>query len=296
MIAGFCVMSGIQLRVLLAEDDEDDYLITRGFLREIPNLQFDLDWASTYESAEEEICQRHHDLYLFDYRLGAKSGLDLLNITRKRGCAAPIIMLTGHVGDDLDIRAVRAGAADYLVKGQFDALLLGRSIRYSIERKRTETALQISEERYRDLLENANDMIFTHDWQGQLSAVNCAMEQITGYSRSELIGMNLSQLLTLESMKTLENMKGCKMAGERTGVYEMSFRTKQGGTVVIEVNSRLINREREMEFQAIGRDITERKAAEQKLHEYAVEIERKNTELAATLEALRHRWASRRLA
>ena len=65
MIAGFCVMSGIQLRVLLAEDDEDDYLITRGFLREIRNLQFDLDWASTYESAEEEICQRHHGLYLF---------------------------------------------------------------------------------------------------------------------------------------------------------------------------------------------------------------------------------------
>ena len=122
------------------------------------------------------------------------------------------------------------------------------------------------------------------------------MEQITGYSRSELIGTNLSQLLTLESMKTLENMKGCKMAGERTGVYEMSFRTKQGGSVVIEVNSRLISREKEMEFQAIGRDITERKAAEQKLHEYAVEIELKNTELAATLEALRHRWASRRLA
>jgi PAS domain S-box-containing protein len=285
-----------QLRVLLAEDDEDDALLVRSMLKDISDLRFDVDWAPTYEAAEEQVCQNQHDLYLFDYRLGAQSGLDLLNLTTNVGCMVPVIMLTGHAADGVDLEAVRAGAADYLVKGQFDGPLLRRSIRYSIERKRTETALRVSQERYRDLLENANDMVFTHDWQGNLTAVNGAAEQITGYSRGELAGMNLDALLTEDSIATIEEMKVRKMSGERTGAYEVSIRTKPGTTVVIEVNSRLISDGRKpVEFQAIGRDITERKAAEQQLREYAQEIEKKNLELAAALEALKDKWSQKRV-
>ncbi len=249
-----------QLRVLLAEDDEDDALLVRGMLKDISDLRFDVDWAPTYEAAEEQLCQNQHDLYLFDYRLGAQSGLDLLNLATNAGCTVPVIMLTGHAADGIDLEAVRAGASDYLVKGQFDALLLRRSIRYSIERKRAETALRVSQERYRDLVENANDMVFTHDWQGNLTAVNRATELITGFPRAELGGMNLSVLLTEESLATIEEMKVHKMAGEHTGAYEVSIRTKTGSIVVIEVNSRLISDgQKPVEFQAIGRDITERK-------------------------------------
>ena len=280
------------LRVLLAEDDEDDFLIVSGLLREIPDLHFHIDWAPTYEAAEEQVCQNQHDLYLFDYRLGAKNGLDLLKVAQQNGCVVPIIMLTGQNLAGTDIQAVRAGAADYLIKGQFDAQLLGRSIRYSIERKSAETALRVSEERYRDWLENANDMVFTHDWQGNLTAVNGATEQITGYSRTELIGMELADLLTPDSTATLEEMKVRKMSGERTGAYEITVRAKDGPAVVIEVNSRLIgNGQKPVEFQSIGRDITQRKAAERKLREYALEIEQKNAELAAALAAVRDKWS-----
>jgi PAS domain S-box-containing protein len=283
------------LRVLLAEDDEDDFIIVSGFLKEIRDPRFDIDWAPTYEAAEEQVCQNQHDLYLFDYRLGAKNGLDLLKVAQQHGCVVPIIMLTGQGLDGTDVQAVRAGAADYLVKGQFDAQLLGRSIRYSIERKSAETALRVSEERYRDWIENANDMVFTHDWQGNLTAVNGATELITGYSRTELIGMSLADLLTPESATTLEEMRVSKMSGERTGAYEFTLRSKNGSTVVIEVNSRLIgDGQKPVEFQSIGRDITERKAAERKLREYAQEIEQKSAELASALLAARDKWSQKR--
>lgn len=290
-------MADTPLRVLLAEDDEDDFLLTRAYLKDIRQPQFEIDWASTYEAAAEQIVQKAHDLYLFDYRLGANSGLDLLKFARSRGHVAPVIMLTGHTGDDLDIEAVRAGAADYLVKGQFGAQLLGRSIRYSIERKRIETALRLSEERYRDLLENANDMVLTYDAAGNLTAVNGATEHITGYSRSELAGRNLADLLTRASMGKLQEISALQLAGKRTPAFEVSFRTKSGDMVYIELNSRPVgDRTEKVEFQAIGRDITDRKASEEKLRQYADEIERKNSELAAALAALRNRWVERRFA
>ena len=150
-----------RLKVLVVEDDEDDFVLTCSLLKEVEGLDFEVEWAPSYEAGVERVRQNRHDLYLFDYRLGAQSGLDLLNLAAGVGSAVPAIVLTGQKTDGIDIAALRAGAADYLAKGQFDSQLLGRSIRYSLERKRTEQALRASEERYRDLLENANDMVFT---------------------------------------------------------------------------------------------------------------------------------------
>src|SRR5258708_31336667 len=118
------------LRVLLAEDDEDDFIIVSGFLKEIRDPRFDIDWAPTYEAAEEQVCQNQHDLYLFDYRLGAKNGLDLLKVAQQHGCVVPIIMLTGHGLDGTDVHAVRAAAPDYLVNGRIAAQLMAAAIRY----------------------------------------------------------------------------------------------------------------------------------------------------------------------
>jgi len=79
-----------------------------------------------------------HDVYLLDYRLGEHTGMDLLRKAVKNGCRSPIILLTGQGDHELDIRAIKTGASDYLVKSEINADLLERSIRYAIERKRTE--------------------------------------------------------------------------------------------------------------------------------------------------------------
>jgi PAS domain S-box-containing protein len=130
------------IRVLLVEDDEDDYVVTRDLLAEIPGCPFQLERIKDYETALEAIARNQHDVYLLDYRLGERTGLELLQEAVRRGCQAPIILFTGQGEREIDIEAMKAGAADYLTKGQIDAALLERSIRYAIERRRDREALR----------------------------------------------------------------------------------------------------------------------------------------------------------
>src|SRR5947208_4575786 len=134
-------MDDPRLKVLLVEDDEDDYVLTREFLAEIRGDNFELEWVEDYDTSLEAIYPDRHDVYLVDYRLGKGNGLELLRAAIAHGCQAPIILLTGLGDHQVDSEAMRSGAADYLVKGQFDASLLERSIRHSILRKRAERDL-----------------------------------------------------------------------------------------------------------------------------------------------------------
>jgi signal transduction histidine kinase len=129
------------LRVLIADDDEDDYILTRDLLLRIGRPRFQLDWTPSYEGALEAIEHNQHDVYLFDYHLGHSDGLELLREAMVRGCKAPIILLTGNDNWETDVEAMKAGAADYLVKGHLDARLLERSIRYALERTRAQAEL-----------------------------------------------------------------------------------------------------------------------------------------------------------
>jgi FixJ family two-component response regulator len=126
------------LKILLVDDDEEEYFIVHDLVSEVEGLECELEWAATYDAALDAIGRGQHDVYLLDYRLGPHTGLELLRAALERGCRAPIIMLTGQGDREVDIAAMRAGAADYLVKGTIDARLLERSIRYAIERKRAE--------------------------------------------------------------------------------------------------------------------------------------------------------------
>lgn len=122
------------IRILLVDDDEDDYLITRDLLAEIERVPHELKWVQSYDEALRTIERRAHDVYLFDYHLGARTGLELLRDARELGCHSPMILLTGQGDQEIDVEAMQAGASDYLTKGQISAPMLERSIRYAIER------------------------------------------------------------------------------------------------------------------------------------------------------------------
>ena len=98
--------------------------------------RFQLEWVNTYQAGLEAMARNQHDVCLLDYRLGARNGIELLTEAVQRGCQAPIILLTGLGEHEIDVQAMKAGAADYLVKANLHADGLERAIRYAIERKR----------------------------------------------------------------------------------------------------------------------------------------------------------------
>ncbi|PCC68667.1 Signal transduction histidine kinase [Nannocystis exedens] len=128
--------------VLLVEDDRDDYLLTREMLEELGEGTYVLRWADCYEDGVEALLSGGPDLCLLDYRLGEKTGLELLREVVGRGCTVPIVLLTGQSDRSLDVEAMKAGAVDYLVKGEFGPRQLERSIRYAVERNRSVKALR----------------------------------------------------------------------------------------------------------------------------------------------------------
>jgi len=145
-----------QLRILLIDDDEDEFILLKeliaGSARGRTIVTIHLDWVATYEEGRKAFADCEYDLFLVDYHLGSRSGLDLLEEAEARACSSPAIMLTGHGSYDIDISAMHLGVADYLEKGQLTLPLLERSIRYAIERKEAEKQLEeMVQERTRDL-------------------------------------------------------------------------------------------------------------------------------------------------
>ena len=138
-------MKSETIKVLLIDDDEDDYILTRELLSEVKVGKYALDWASSYEEGLKVAGRREHHVCLVDYRLGERSGVQLIREARESRLTTPMILLTGQGNHDVDVEAMQAGATDYLVKDETSPALLERTIRYAVElnteRCRAEEAL-----------------------------------------------------------------------------------------------------------------------------------------------------------
>ena len=131
------------------------------------------------------------------------------------------------------------------------------------ERKRAEQDLKLSEERYRELIENAHDIIYTHDLEGNYTSVNKAGEQIMGYTREESLKMNLTQTIAPEFVERARQMIRRKLDGENVTAYDLEVLAKNGRKIAVEVNTRIIHKNGvPVGVQGIARDVTERKQLE----------------------------------
>lgn len=258
-------------RVLLIEDDEDDYIITRDLLSQVEGTAYDLDWVAGYDTGLEVAARGGHDVCLLDYRLGeGRNGLDLMCEAAGRGCKTPIVLLTGQGDREVDAQAIEAGAADYLPKDRIDADLLERSIRHAIERRRAEEALRRSEDNYRTIFDTANDAVFVHDAEtGGIIDVNHKMCEMYGYTPEEACHLSVGELGSGDPPYAEEDMlRWVKRAAEgKPQLFEWRAKRANGRLFWVEVNLKRVVIRGEDRLLAIVRDATDRKQVEEALRE-----------------------------
>lgn len=251
-----------EIKVLLIEDDEDDYIIFKDILKEIHNNTYALTWISSYDKAREQVKRNEHDIYFFDYLLGAKTGLDLLQECMDAGVDTPIIILTGLGNQQTDLKAMQLGAVDYLVKDEINVEKLERSIRYSIEQNKMLKRLKSSETKFRSIFEDSHDVIFLSDNEGRFVDINESAERLFGYSRVELLSMTIADLY--------ENKKDCEKyfsqmqqnghySGFEIVLLDKSYNKKY---CTLTANTQRTDENRNVYYQGIIHDLTMRKKAE----------------------------------
>ncbi len=206
-----------------------------------------------------------------DYRLGEQDGLAFLREAISRGCDAPIIIITGQGDREVDITAMKAGAADYLIKGQFSAHELERSMRYAIERKQTEKDLRAAEMKYRNLVERIPALVYrAKPVEGEGSIyINPQIETMLGFSPSEWLAdpeLWLKQVHPEDCQRVLSQKEHLHQSGEAMR-SEHRVLTRDGRVLWVRDEAVLIRDESGHPdyVQGVVVDITDRKQAEQEL-------------------------------
>ena len=155
------------IHVLLVEDQEDDYIYLQRMLRKAVFARYELVWCSTYEEGLRALEERKHDVALFDYNLGLRNGLDLLEKALSMGCEQPVILLTGHDSIEVDREALGAGASDYLCKNDLNITQLERAIRYSLRHAAMLSSVKKSQRQLELFMRNVPCAVCIRDEQGR---------------------------------------------------------------------------------------------------------------------------------
>jgi diguanylate cyclase (GGDEF)-like protein/PAS domain S-box-containing protein len=264
------------LRVLLIEDDEDDFILTSELLKDVKGTEYEISWVSKYSEGLAAILGKGHDVCLVDYRLGESNGIELLSEAMAAGSRMPIILLTGQGDHETDIQATRAGAADYLVKGAIEPAVLERSIRHAIAQGRTLEILRDSENRFRSIVESASDAIILLNYRGEITSWNHSAETIFGYTEDLILGQPVSALFPASYVQHLSQSGACDalitsgllLAGSRA--TELNGIRQDGTEFPLEISLSSWENDEGVFYSGIVRDVTERKSLEDQLTHQAL--------------------------
>ncbi|MEO8172698.1 MAG: ATP-binding protein [Sediminibacterium sp.] len=196
------------LRILVVEDDEDDFLLINDYIKHLRHWKCEVKWISRYDEAIQELSNNTYTICFSDYRLGAKNGIDLIKDLRERNSNTPVILLTGKGNYEIDIEATKAGAFDYLIKADLDEDKLERTIRYTLERMSNLQKIKDSERKYRNIFEKSKDIVFIAGIDTTIRTINYAVTDILDISVEDSIGKKLtdffqSELQAASFMETL---------------------------------------------------------------------------------------------
>jgi PAS domain S-box-containing protein len=252
------------IRVLLVEDNPGDARLFSELVRDTGAGQWKMVHVDRLSAALDRLGREPFDVMLLDLSLPDADGLDTLIRAHAEAPKIPIVVLTGHDDEALAVRAVRAGAQDYLVKGRMDGDLLVRSIRYASERGRAVEALERREEHYRSLIENSMDLISILNLDGTIRYVSPSHERMLGYPLDELVGRNVVSFVHPNDMARVQT---AMVNGNNGRPVECRVRHCDGSWRVLESFSRDLTHVAGVNGMVVNaRDITERKHLEEQLH------------------------------
>ncbi|RYM34728.1 hybrid sensor histidine kinase/response regulator [Brumimicrobium glaciale] len=164
----------MSIKVLIIDDDEDDFVIMSHFLSKIQTEEYEVFWCNDYDFAEEEILKGEHDIYLIDHFLGKGEGIEIIEKIRARNILKPMILLTGSSDYSVDEKAMAKGASDFLVKKEVRVDTIERAMRYAIERYHQQRYIRAQEKKYRSLFELSLEPFLVLDEELNISEYNAA--------------------------------------------------------------------------------------------------------------------------
>jgi PAS domain S-box-containing protein len=259
------------VRVLLVEDNPGDARLVEILLSESDSsADFELTHAERFAEALERLEETTFEVILLDLSLPDSSGLETVSRMRAAAPRTPMVVLSGQDDEEVALRAVQQGAQDYLIKGQGDGNLMARTIRYAIERQRSEEELRQSEERFRLLVEGVEDYaIFMLDPAGRVVSWNEGAERIQGYRVWEVIGEHFSVFYTQEDVERGLPEEELRVAAVEGRYKKEGLRVrKDGSRFWADVTIAALTDEAGnlRGFSQVTRDITAYKEAEEALH------------------------------
>jgi len=255
-----------QIKILLLDDDEDDFIIVEDMLDELVNeFKSDVNWQSDYDEAVKLLNNDSFDICLVDYRLGERNGLEFLESIRSKGNNIPIILLTGQGDSAIDFEAMKLGASDYLIKGEFDSKLLGRSIRYAIQRADTLKELNAKEEKYRSLFERSVDAIYITNKEHLFIDINPAFVALLEYKKDRVLSLSLKSIF--KSKKTYSYFNQELAKDSQVKGFEAKLCTESNKELDCIINCVALKDESGeiYGYQGVIHDRTEKKRAEKEL-------------------------------
>ncbi|MDZ4339326.1 MAG: ATP-binding protein [candidate division NC10 bacterium] len=271
------------LRLLIIEDSEDDALL---LVRELRRAGHDVTFqrVETAEAMVAALNDQTWDLVISDHSMPHFNGMAALEILRKSDLDLPFLFVSGTLGEDAAVAAMKAGAHDYIMKGNLMRLVpaIERELREAGVRRdhrRAEEALRKAERRFRGLVESAVDAIVGIDGEGRIILVNAQAEGLFGYSREEILGQSIEMLIPQRFREAHAAHRAGFVSAPRHRPMgpdlDLHGRRKDGSEFPVDISLSPVETEEGLLVTAIIRDITERRRAE--------EIRNRLTQLGALL-------------
>ncbi len=265
--------SEIPIRVLLVEDDEDDFVVTSELLHDAKTGLYDITWASSAEMGREMLRDGQFDVAIVDYRLGAIDGVAFVREAAETYPAIPFIMLTGQDNYQLDMEALAAGATDYFVKGSFTSETIDRAVRYGWRGKRLETQLRRERNFASTLLNHVEAVVIVLDCNGKILRINRKGLVVTGLSAPQAIGSDFVELLAMAEKKAeITSLFNDFDVARFPNMHRSYWKAVNGTNRLIEWSSTLVSEElgSDPHIVVTGLDVTERARDKAELRKLAL--------------------------